>query len=135
VQSTITMNCYGARTTYRTTKPEWYRDYWNERVGLLLDASLRDRHLLPGDRKVDVFFHEYMADELGTLERVYECAGIELTEQARAEIARYQAAHPRTRGGQVVYDLRGDFDTTPEALRTRFGGYLERFDNVRIEVR
>ncbi len=134
VQSTITMNCYGARTTYRTTKPEWYRDYWTERVGLLLDASLRDRHLLPEQRTVDVFFHEYMADELGTLARVYECAGIEFTSQARAEIATYQAAHPRTRGGQVVYDLRGDFHTTPEAMRTRFDAYFDRFDNVRIEV-
>jgi hypothetical protein len=134
VQSTITMNCYGARTVYRTTKPEWYRDYWTERIGLLLDASLRDRHLLPADRTVDVFFHDYMADEFLTLERVYECAGIELTDTARAEIASYQAAHPRTRGGQVVYDLRGDFHTTPEKVRGRYDAYLERFDNVRIEV-
>ena len=75
VQSTITMACYGARTAYRTTRPEWYRDYWTERIGTLLDASLRDRHLLAEDRTVDVFFDEYMADELGTLERVYDCAG------------------------------------------------------------
>ena len=72
VQSTITMACYGARTAYRTTRPEWYRDYWTERIGTLLDASFRDRHLLAEDRTVDVFFDEYMADELGTLERVYE---------------------------------------------------------------
>ena len=48
-------------------RPEWYRDYWTDRIGRLLDASLRDRHLLPEDRTVDVFFHEYMADEIGTL--------------------------------------------------------------------
>ena len=83
VQSTITMACYGARTAYRTPRPEWYRDYWTERIGLLLDASLRDRQLLPDDRTVDVYFDEYMADEMGTLERVYRCAGMELTEQAR----------------------------------------------------
>ncbi len=67
VQSTITMLTYGARTTYRSSRPDWYRDYWTERIGLLLDASLRDRHLLPAERTVDVFFHEYMADELGTV--------------------------------------------------------------------
>jgi hypothetical protein len=133
VQSTITLDCYGARTTYRTTKPEWYRDYWTDRIGRLLDASLRDRNVLPEGRTIDVLFHEYMADEIGTLERVYACAGIPLTDDARAEIAAYRLAHPRNRGGQVTYDLRGDFSTTPEEVRSRFGTYLDRFD-VRIEV-
>lgn len=134
VQSTVTMLTYGARTAYRTPRPDWYRDYWTERIGVLLDASLRDRHLLPADRTTDVVFHEYMADEVGTLQRVYELAGMPFTDRARAEVAAYRDAHPRGRGGQVVYDLRGDFDTTPEEVRARFGAYLDRFDTVRIEV-
>ena len=100
VQSTITMACYGARTAYRTTRPEWYRDYWTERIGTLLDTSLRDRHLLAEDRTVDVFFDEYMADELGTLERVYDCAGIALTQQARADIAAVSGRPPAGEGGE-----------------------------------
>ena len=75
---------------------------------------------------MDVFFEEYMADELGTLERVYDCAGIALTEQARTEISDYQLAHPRGREGRVAYDLRGHFGVTPEEVRARFGAYLER---------
>lgn len=134
VQSTITMNCYGARTSYRDTKPDWYRDYWTDRIGHLLDASLRDRHLLPIDRTIDVFFHEYMADEIGTIARIYAAAGIEFTDTARSEIAAYQAAHPRTRGGQVVYDLRNDFHITPEEVRSRYDAYFAKFNNVRIEV-
>jgi Sulfotransferase family len=133
VQSTITMTCYGARTAYRTTRPEWYRDYWTDRIGTLLDTSLRDRHLLAEDHTVDVFFEEYMADELGTLERVYDRAGIALTDRARNEIGRYQVDHPRGREGRVAYDLRGDFDVTPEEVRARFGAYLDRFP-VRLEV-
>ena len=134
VQSTITMTCYGARTTYRATRPEWYRDYWTDRIGRLIDASLRDRHLLPADRTLDVFFDRYMDDEPGTLARIYERAGIELTDRARSEIEAYRAAHPRSRGGRVVYDLRGDFRTTPEAVRDRFGPYCDAF-GVGIEVR
>jgi len=133
VQSTITMLCYGARTAYRSTRPEWYRDYWTDRIRRLLDASVRDRRLLPADRTVDVLFHEYMADEMGTLERVYGCAGIELTDRARAEIEAYRAAHPRGKEGRVVYDLRRDFGVGPEEVRAPFGFYLERFP-VRIEV-
>jgi hypothetical protein len=101
---------------------------------MLLDASLRDRHLLAEDRTVDVFFDEYMADELSTLERVYDCAGMPLTEHAQAEISGYQAAHPRGREGRVAYDLRRDFAVTPEEIRARFGAYLKAFP-VRIEVR
>jgi hypothetical protein len=133
VQSTITMACYGARTAYRTPRPEWYRDYWTDRIGLLLDASLRDRSLLPEDRTVDVYFDEYMADEVGTLERVYRCGRMEFTDQARAEVADYRHAHPRGREGRVVYDLRRDFFTTPDEVRARFGAYLDRFP-VRNEV-
>jgi len=134
VQSTITMVTYGARTAYRSTDPEWYRDYWTDRIGRLLDASMRDRHLLPERRTVDVFFHEYMADEMGTLQRIYDDAGIGLTDTARHEIEAHQAAHPRGKAGRVVYDLRGDFSTTPEEVRSRFGAYLDAFPNVRIEV-
>jgi hypothetical protein len=134
VQSTATMLAYGARTLYRTVRPEWYRDYWTERIGCLLDASLRDRDVLPAERTVDVFFHDYMADEMGTVERVYGCAGIELTDRARTEIEAYRAAHPRGKEGRVAYDLRRDFSTTPEQVRSRFGAYLDAFP-VRVEVR
>ena len=134
VQSTITMLAYGARTAYRCVRPEWYRDYWTDRIGGLLDASMRDRNLLPQDRTHDVLFHEYMANEVATLRNVYEVADIELTEDALARIEAYRRAHPRGSEGRVVYDLRRDFATTPEALRSRFGEYLERFP-VEIEVR
>ncbi len=105
VQSAMTMTCYGARTAYRTTRPEWYRDYWTDRIGKLLDASLRDRHIVPGDQTLDVLFHEYMADEMGTLENVYERAGMEFTDQARAEVAAYLDAHPRGKEGRVGLQL------------------------------
>ena len=135
VQSTITMLTYGARTAYRSTNPEWYRDYWTDRIGRLLDASIRDQHLLPADRTIHVYFHEYMDDEIGTLQRIFDAAGIEFTDEAHRGIADYQAAHPRGKEGRVVYDLRGDFSTTPEEVRSRFGAYFETFPNVRIEVR
>ncbi len=71
---------------------------------------------------------------MATLQRVYDAAGIELTDQARSEIEAYQAAHPRGKEGRIVYDLRRDFATTPEEVRSRFGDYMDRFP-VRIEVR
>ncbi len=133
VQSTITMVTYGARTAYKTPEPEWYRDYWVDRIGRLLDTSMRDRHLLPEDRTTDVYFHEYMADEMGTLQRIYDAAGIDFTETARSEVAAYQDAHPRGKEGRVVYDLRRDFSAEPAHLRTRYTEYMKSFP-VKEEV-
>ncbi len=133
IQSTITMLTYGARNSYRTPRPEWYRDYWSDRIRRLLEASVRDRELLPAGRTLDVLFHEFMADDFATVERIYELAGLPMTAEARAQIQAYLREHPRGREGQVVYDLRRDFDAEPAELRRPFGFYLDRFP-VRVEV-
>jgi hypothetical protein len=133
IQSTITMLTYGARNSYRTPRPEWYRDYWCDRIRRLLEASVRDRGLLPAGRTVDVLFHEFMADEIGTVERIYQVAGLPMTAEARAAIEAYRGAHPRGKEGQVVYDLRRDFGAEPAELRHPFRFYLDRFP-VRVEV-
>lgn len=133
VQSSITMLTYGARMSYRTPRPDWYLEYWTDRIRRLLDASMRDRHLLPEGRTVDVLFHEFMADDMAVVRNIYETADLDLSATAQREIADYVAAHPRGKDGQVVYDLRKDFGTTPEDVRTHFAAYMARFP-VRIEV-
>ncbi|MFO1537669.1 MAG: sulfotransferase family protein [Actinomycetota bacterium] len=134
VQSTATMMAYAARMSYRDTRPEWYLEYWTDRMRRLLERGVRDRHLLPTDRTLDVHFDRYMADEVGTVAEVYDLAGLALTDEARARIEAYRAAHPRGRDGRVVYDLRADFGATPEQVRAPFGFYFDTHD-VRIEVR
>ena len=53
--------------------------------------------------------------------------------ESRAEIQEYVHAHPRGKEGQVVYDLRADFDVEPHDVRAPFDFYLNEFD-VRLEV-
>ena len=48
VQSAATMMAYAARMSYRTPDPDFYLSYWTDRIRRLLEASLRDRHLVPG---------------------------------------------------------------------------------------
>ena len=75
-----------------------------------------------------------MADDVATVERIYETAGLPMTNEARAQIDAYIQAHPRGKDGQVVYNIREDFGAEPETLRRAFDFYFDRFD-IRTEVK
>ena len=131
IQSAVTMIAYGDRLRRdRIDLPE-LADYWITRIERLLQRCVAERDALP--RAIDVRFHEYMADQAGTIERIYALAGLELTAAARVRIEGYLSANPRGRHGQVGYDLAGDFGVDVAALRERFAFYTERF-SVRPEV-
>jgi hypothetical protein len=133
VQSAATMMTYAARMSYRTPEPDFYLAYWTDRIRRLLEASLRDRHLVPADHHADVLFHDFLADDMATVERIYRVAGLTMTDEARAQIGAYLAAHPRDAEGRVDYDLRADFGIAPEEVRSRFGFYHDAVP-VREEV-
>ena len=133
VQSAATMMAYAARMSYTTPDPDWYLTYWTRRIRQLLESSLHDHHVVPAERRVDVHFDELMADEMSTVERIYKVAGFPVTDEARARIGAYGAAHPRDKEGQVGYDLRADFGVEPEQVRSHFAFYQDAV-GVRVEV-
>lgn len=133
VQSAATMVGYGARMNFHEPDIDAVFDYWTDRVGRLLDAGARDLSSIPAERRIDVYFDQFMADDVGTVERVYARAGIELTATARRRIADHIARHPRGANGQVVYDLRADFGREPASVRARFESYSTAFP-TRLEV-
>ena len=93
--------------------------------GAIRSAAHRDR--LPAARSVDVLFHEFMADERGTVARIYERAGLPMTVEAAASVDAFLADNVRGKHGQVVYDLPGDFAVDPAEVRRRFDFYFARF--------
>jgi hypothetical protein len=127
IQSAITMLAYGDRLRRDPVDPRGTADYWIARIEHLLRACVRDRAAWPPESSLDVLFHEYMADEDGTLRAIYRKADLPLTPQAQGELATYLAENPRGKHGRVVYDLAGDFGVDVAALRRRFGFYYERF--------
>ena len=134
VQSAATMTAYAARLSYRTPDPGFYLTYWTDRVRRLLEASLRDHHLVPGEHRVDVLFHEFMADEAATVERIYATADLPLTDEAPAPWTATAPSTPGAARASVVYDLRGDFGTEPQEVRRHFGFYQDAVA-VEVEVR
>jgi hypothetical protein len=124
--SMVTMVTYSARMHVERPDPAAYGAYWSARLGDMLDACRRDRELLPAERSVDVRFDDLMADELGTVERIYRLAGQPFDDAARAATAGYLADHQRDRHGKVIYDL-ADFGLDPREVADRFRMYRERF--------
>ena len=105
VQSAATMMTYAARMSYRTPEPDFYLAYWTDRIRRLLEASLRDRHLVPADRPGRrALPRVHGRRRWPPSQRIYTMAGLAMTDEARAQIGAYLAGHPRGKEGQV--DLR-----------------------------
>ncbi len=134
IQSAATMLAYGQRMSRRRIDLPALVEYWSDRVEHLLRACVRDRPQLPARQSIDVPFNAFMADDMGMVERIYACAGVELTDKARAEMRAFTDAHPRGKEGRMVYDLKGDFGVDPAALRERFSFYFDQFP-VQAKVR
>lgn len=132
IQSAATMLAYGDRVRRRRVDSKAVLDYWSDRVETLLGACVRDRELVPAGQSIDVLFHEFMADDVGMVGRIYNTAGLPMNDSARAELDDYMAKHPRGVHGRVAYDLKRDFGVDPAVLRRRFDFYFERF-SVRAE--
>lgn len=99
---------------------------WCDRLELMMGALVRDRDLLPPDRSIDVRFDDFMADELGTVEQVYELAGEPLTDRVRAAVVDYLHHHRRGRLGTIVTSA-DMFGLDEHDLPSRFTRYRERF--------
>ena len=133
IQSTITMLAYGQRMNRKTILMHELVQYWSDRVHHLLSRCVETRQQLPAHQSIDVPFHDFMADDMGTVAEIYRLAGLELNAGAREEMASFIASHPRGKHGSVVYDLEGDFGVSPDQLRARFQFYFDAFP-VRQEV-
>jgi hypothetical protein len=127
IQSAVTMLAYGQRNGRKKVEPHRLIEYWSDRVEHLLRACVRDRQIIPDEQSIDVLFHEFMANDLKMVERIYEKAGDRMEETTRAELQAFLDDHPRGKYGRVVYDLRSDFGIDPDALRERFGFYFDAF--------
>jgi len=126
VVSMATMVCYSARTNQAPVDPVAISDYWVDRIDRMLSAAVRDREVLPAEQSMDIRFHEFMADDVGTVQRIYDLAGQPLDDDAMAAIKGYIDSHGRDRHGKVVYEperLGIDVGEVRERLRP----YSERF--------
>lgn len=134
LQSAVTMLAYGDRHRRVAVDADGLVAYWIDRVERLLRAAVRDAHLIPEARRVDVEFADFMADDLAMAARILDSAGVEVTDAARSAMQRYLDGNPRGKDGRIVYDLREDFHVEPADLYERYAFYFDAFPQVRKEL-
>ena len=99
---------------------------WVNRLEKLLGECVRQRDTIPAERSVDIRFDDFMADELGTAERLFALAGEPFDEPVRGSITAYLDGHRRGRLGRVATSAQM-FGLDEDDLRARFAGYSQRF--------
>ncbi len=124
--SMMTMITYSSRMNVESPDPLEFGTYWSARIEDLLMGCVRDRDVLPDAQTVDVCFHDFMADDIATVERIYAVADQSFTDDTRAAMDTFMTAHPRGRHGTIIYDLT-DFGLDPAERRTALQPYVDRF--------
>jgi hypothetical protein len=127
LQSAITMMAYLDRLRRHDSDLPGLAEYWIARIERLLRKCVEDRARVPQDRVIDVMFHDYMADQMGVVERICAANGLDVAPEAKARFAAYQDDNQRHKHGRVHYDLAGQFGVDIAALRKRFGFYYDAF--------
>lgn len=126
VLSMIAMITYSARMYSGTVPVERIAAYWVDRLEYMLAELIRSRDVIGPDRSVDIRFDEFMADDLGTAEKVFTLAGEPLSPAERTAMADYLAGHQRGRLGRVATSCQM-FGLDPDDLTRRFTPYVQRF--------
>ena len=124
--SMATMMTYTMRMSVDKVDVPTVANYWIGRIDEMLCACLRDHAKLPADRTIDVRFDEFMADDLAMVQRVWDVAGYQPSDESRAAVAGYLAGHTRGRLGRVDY-RPADLGLDRDDLSQRFAPYVERF--------
>lgn len=133
VQSVATLMTVACRLKYQKTDLNVILSASTDRVDRMLRAIMNDRDKIQYNDRVDVLFHEFMRDEIGTVRRIYLCAELEMSKQEEKRKMEFLNQHRRYKFGRVSSDIRADFTCDPIKLRRRFDFYTKNIP-VKIEV-
>ena len=127
IASFATMAAYSARTNRDAPiDVHGIAHYWRDRILDLYAACVRDRNLVPPSQSVDVTFDDFMADDVATVRRIYEIAGLGFTPATGRSMDAFMAEHPRGKFGGVVYDL-DQLGLDAHEIRAAARPYIDRF--------
>jgi hypothetical protein len=88
---------------------------------------------LPENQVVDLYFRDFMADQVGTVRHAYQHLGMELSDSAATAMQTFLDENPADKFGKHLYEL-ADTGMSEEYLRGLFSEYESYFDIPRETV-
>jgi hypothetical protein len=82
---------------------------------------------LPEEQVVDLYFHDFMEDQVGTVRRAYEHFGLELSDAAATAMQSFLDDNPADKHGRHLYRF-DDIGMDEGEVRALFAGYQRHFD-------
>jgi len=126
-----TMMAYLARLNRDPIDSHYIARYWANRLETMLRTCVETRDVLPDEQAIDVRFHEFMADDVGMVERVYGVAGQPFTPAVRRAMDDFMAANQRGRHGGINYSFE-QLGLDQGDRRHALAFYVDRF-GVEVE--
>ncbi len=97
-------------------------------------VDYRSSGALPDSQVVDLYFRDFIKDQVGTVRRAYEHFGLTLTTTAAASMQSFLDDNPADKHGKHLYTFQ-DTGLDEEALRAMFSKYESYFDIPREALR
>ena len=87
--SGITMMAYTARMSIQPHHLKRVGLYWADRFEDMFRSYASERDAVPASQSIDVLFHEFMADDVGMVKRIYELADQPFTPELQAAMDQF----------------------------------------------
>jgi len=101
---------------------------WTARIKHVLEHAIavREEQTPPDALFYDMLFQDFVADQFGVVERIYEAFDLPLTGEGADRMRAFIADNPKGKHGIHRYAPE-EFGVRPDAVRDAFRPYLERF--------
>ena len=101
---------------------------WTARIKRVLEHAIevRTKNPAPEVQFYDMYFQDFVADQLGTVEKIYRAFDLPLGDEAARRMRAFIAENPKDKHGIHRYSPH-EYGIDPEAIRETFRPYLDHF--------
>lgn len=129
-----TMTSYASLTALvrslgsETIDPKEIARDWTARIKRVLEHAIevRTRPVAKRARFYDMYFQDFVRDQMGEVEKIYRAFDLPLNDDARRRMTAFIADNPKDKHGIHRYSPE-EFGVEPEVVRASFRPYMERF--------
>lgn len=118
---------------YRRRIPDWEPDDWStfgheqlERFAEIAQRGVESRERIGDERFIDISQKDMEVSAVDVAERIYDFAGLTLTDEMRATVVDWAAKNAKGSRGAHTYSA-AQYGLTDDEIRDAFAGYLARF--------